>query len=142
MYDAPGVGLKASAAAMVNSHDSQHALIAFVTDYEELEFEPAWSLVEGGMRGAEYYRSYQAGSAEIDVSGPLEWQNPVFAVDVDSSGSVSPRDALLIINELSFRRFSAHDGELIYKGFAHNHHSLEWESFSYLDTSGLSLIHI
>lgn len=122
--------------AVLGDTSSEHALLTYVSDYEKIELEPTWTLWPGGTQDGDYYRRYRTETAEIDVSGPIEWQNPVLSYDVDGNGTASARDALLIINELSSRRFSAQDGALSFIGFSHDHQSVDWENFYYFDTSG------
>ena len=49
----------------------------------------------------------QVSVSDLRLDATNGWQNPIDAFDVDDGGSVSPRDSLLVINELA--RVSVHD---------------------------------
>ncbi len=48
---------------------------------------------------------------EVQVLGSV-WQNYGSPLDVNDDGQISPLDALLVINEINQRHFSASDGRL------------------------------
>ena len=100
---------------------------------DEIEFTSPtqWLLKQPVIRDGRFMRVAQAGSSVVLADGPHDWQNPIQAFDVSSEGTVSARDALLIINELG--RGSYHD--------THSRHLREattvavWPGY-YYDVSG------
>ncbi|TWU46166.1 Proprotein convertase P-domain protein [Rubripirellula tenax] len=56
--------------------------------------------------GRDFLSTAINGNATIQAKVPHPWQNFLRASDISNDGTISARDALLIINELGFRRFS------------------------------------
>ncbi len=68
-------------------------------------------LVDDGSNVAPNVNSSIVRTFTIDVSAD-RWHNYVRPRDVDASGDIVPRDALLVINEINQRTISASDGRL------------------------------
>ena len=79
-----------------------------------VEFGTGWQVSGVEVRDDRFYRIVEqtgGGTSVVNLSGPLDWQNPLLKVDVNNSGDVSARDALNVINELGRHRYHTDEND-------------------------------
>ncbi len=86
---------------------------AGTTNNDNLVFtdESDWRMTDPSVRDGVFFQQATnlLSGERIEADVPSPWQNLIQASDVDNSGDVSARDAILIINELGRRSFSDPD---------------------------------
>jgi hypothetical protein len=99
-------------------------------DHIELT-DSGWRFEKAHVEQTFIVREFKNGEAILQLIGPDDLTNPIDAADVSGNGEASALDVLLIINELSARRFSnPEDGSLI------DPEAMPLERFRFYDVSG------
>lgn len=67
----------------------------------EVQFVGGWTAAEPVMSGDRLYHRLNGDGGEVIIATENPWTNPLDRFDVDLNGTVTPRDALLLINRLA-----------------------------------------
>jgi hypothetical protein len=67
----------------------------------ELQFVGVWTAAEPVVAGDRLFHRLSSDSGEVLIATETPWMNPLDRFDVDLNGTVTPRDALLLINRLA-----------------------------------------
>ena len=94
------------ASARANVDDASDPLVITASEGDTLKFDAGWHVPLAFVQDQRLFRVVRQTGVELHVAGPLDWQNPALPMDVSADGIVSPRDALLIINEVNQPRFT------------------------------------
>lgn len=86
--------------------DSNHVLTVITDTDDTVTVGAGWRIDSTITENGKFARVLKQGTATLKMFGPRDWTNPINALDTNASGSVSPVDALLIINELNRPLFS------------------------------------
>ncbi len=109
--------------------DGAGTLTVYLDASDSLDPGSGWKLLDPGLYRGSFVRVLGHEDLRIAVHGPSDWQNPLSKLDVDSSGSIVPLDALLIINELNMPKYLDSRPAL--------RNAADLETFpAYFDTSG------
>lgn len=82
-------------------------VVSIIADTDDqIEFDQGWQFDQATTRGGTIVRRFSHDQAILELTGPSEYTNPIQRYDVDALDGVTANDALLVINELSFRRIS------------------------------------
>ena len=88
--------------------------LTVVSDFDEtVDLDMGWQITGTAVDGGKFVRVLTNGGATLRLIGPRDWTNPINRLDTNGSGSVSPLDVLLIINELNNPQFSNSDRGLV-----------------------------
>ena len=82
-----------------------------VSDYESVELDPAWNLVNASFLDGVYARTFEAGEAKLQIAGPIDSTNPINPLDVNGDQQQTAVDALQIINEIARANLGPAEGE-------------------------------
>ena len=72
-----------------------------------VQFTGDWSVLDPVVIDGNFLHRAMSADRQIHIRTQSPWTNPILLVDVDRNGSVTPRDALVVINRIS--RFAVDD---------------------------------
>jgi hypothetical protein len=93
--------------------DLDQVIRVVLSQGDQLVVESGWRVAGTAIEEGEFAIRGQNGTARVDLVSEASWHNAFNPLDVDGSGQVTTLDALLIVNELNFRRRSNPEGLLV-----------------------------
>jgi hypothetical protein len=129
LTDAAATRLQLSAADIPRLSGSD-AMRVVLGAQDQLDAGSGWRLLRVEVEENRFVPLMRNGTTVLTVPSATPWTNPLLATDVDGSGSVTPLDALLVINALNSRAPVGSDGRFRPAS------ELQARDFAFIDVSG------
>ena len=105
--------LTLDAAEVVNISSTTNTLRVKSDPDDTVAIGTGWAFAGTAVDNGDFIRILTQGDATLQLDGPLDWSYPENPLDSTGSGSIEPRDVLVIINEINDPQFSSPDGTLV-----------------------------